>query len=107
MKYNPQIHHRRSIRLKGHDYAQAGDYYITLCVKDRECLLGEIVRNEMKLSMIGKIVRECWEEIPMHFPNATLDEYIIMPNHIHGIIVLSDQVGKEHLIPKDPLVRVQ
>ena len=93
MKYDLKIHHRTSIRLRGHDYTQAGEYYVTLCVKDRECLLGEIVQNHVKLSRIGEIAKKCWEEIPKHFPNAGLDEYVIMPNHIHGVIILDNPVG--------------
>ena len=93
MPYDPLRHHRRSIRLRGYDYAQAGDYYVTLCVKEWESLLGAILRNEMLLSRIGEIVKECWEGIPEHFSNALLDEFVIMPNHMHGIIILVDQVG--------------
>jgi REP element-mobilizing transposase RayT len=81
--------------LKGYDYAQAGEYYVTLCIKDRESLLGEIIRNEMHLSRIGEVVKECWEEIPEHFSHARLDEFAIMPNHMHGIIIL---VGTRHAV---------
>lgn len=102
-KYNPQIHHRRSIRLKGYDYSQAGLYFITICIHNRECLFGEIIgriqnvgvenfkplpQPEMKLNDAGKIANECWLEIPKHFPNAVLHEHIVMPNHVHGIIEL-------------------
>ena len=99
--YNPHIHHRHSIRLKGYDYSQSGLYYITICVQDRKCLFGKIVRindvriedfeprqREMILNDAGKIADNCWLEIPKHFPNAVLHEYIIMPNHVHGIIEL-------------------
>lgn len=98
MKYNPQIHHRRSIRLKGHDYTQAGEYFVTICVKDRECILGNISLDQVKLSRIGEIAKECWERIPQHFSNAGLDEYVIMPNHVHGVIVLTDLVGTRHAV---------
>jgi putative transposase len=104
MKYNPGIHHRRSIRLKRHDYAQAGEYYVTLCVKNRECLLGEIFQDQVKLSPIGEIAKACWKEIPQHFSNAGLDEFVIMPNHIHGILSLKehahDLVGVEYIQPQ-------
>src|SRR5664279_4503146 len=86
MKHNPQIHPRKSIRLKGYDYSQAGLYFITICVHDRKCLFGEIVGDEMILNDFGKIADECWLNIPEHFPNAFLQEYIIMPNHVHGIV---------------------
>ena len=98
--YNPNIHHRHSIRLKGYDYSKAGLYFITICVQDRKCLFGEIVvgvqnfepsnqfRHEMILNDAGKIAGECWLGIPEHFPYAVLHEHIVMPNHVHGIIEL-------------------
>ena len=86
--YNPNIHHRHSIRLKGYDYSQAGLYFITICIKNRECLFGEIVDGKMILNDSGKIAGECWLEIPKHFPNTVLHEHIVMPNHVHGIIEL-------------------
>ena len=69
-KYNPQIHHRRSIRLKGYDYSQAGLYFITICTKDKECFFGRIENDEMILNEAGKIADKCWLDIPKHFPNA-------------------------------------
>ncbi len=97
-KYNPQKHHRRSIRLKGYDYSQAGLYFITICCQNKECLFGQIVNNEMILNNAGKYADKCWLEIPQHLPNAILHEHIIMPNHVHGIIELSD-VGAENFLP--------
>ena len=88
MPYNPNIHHRKSIRLKGYDYSQAGLYYITICVKDRRCLFGNIENREMILNDAGRIANECWLNIPEHFPNVVLHEHVIMPNHVHGIIEL-------------------
>jgi len=88
-KYNPAIHHRKSIRLKGYDYSQNGLYFITICTYNRECLFGEIVDKEMILNDAGKIANECWLNIPEHFPNAVLHEHVVMPNHVHGIIELS------------------
>ena len=89
--YNSNIHHRKSIRLKGYDYSQAGLYFITICVQDRKSLLGEIVgvenfQPQMILNDAGKIADECWLGIPEHFPNTVLYEHIVMPNHFHGII---------------------
>ena len=97
MKYNPQIHHRKSIRLKGYDYSREGLYFITICCHNRDCLFGEIIENndlinptqQMILNDAGKIAIECWLQIPEHFPNVILHEHIIMPNHIHGIIELN------------------
>ena len=85
-KYNPHIHNRKSIRLKGYDYSQAGLYFITICCQNRACLFGKIDDGEMVLNDAGKHAQQCWLEIPKHFPNTTLHEYITMPNHIHGII---------------------
>ncbi len=95
-KYNPHIHHRRSIGLKGYDYSQAGLYFITICCQNRACLFGNVVNGEMKLNDAGKIANDCWMEIPNHFPNVALHEHIVMPNHIHGIIEL---VGAENFPP--------
>lgn len=79
-KYNPDIHHRKSIRLKNYDYSQSGVYFITICTKDRELYF----ENES----IKSITKKYWKEIPRHFKNVKLDEFIIMPNHLHGIIVI-------------------
>ena len=106
LKYNPNIGHRRSIRLKGYDYSQAGLYFITICCHDRLCLFGEIVGAEnnesskIALNDAGKIANQCWMEIPKHFPNSVLHKHIIMPNHVHGIIELkSEPVGAENFPP--------
>jgi len=93
MKYNPKIHHRRSIRLKGYDYSQTGAYFVTICTKNRECLFGEIVNGKIKLDDGGKIAEQCWIDIPKHFPNAIMDEFVIIPNHIHGIVWINSNVG--------------
>lgn len=101
-KYNPNIHHRRSIRLKGYDYSQDGLYFITICVHNMECIFGEIRNGEMTLNDAGEIAHKCWTEIPIHFPNTMLHEYVIMPNHIHGIIEFSrSNVGAKNLSPKN------
>lgn len=92
MKYNPKIHHRQSIRLRGYDYSQPGSYFITLCTQNRECNLGEIMNGEMKFTVRGFIIDEFWSKIPDHFPNVELDEFVVMPNHIHGIIVINDEL---------------
>jgi len=90
VKFDPKIHHRRSIRLQGYDYSQAGAYYVTIVTWQRDFLFGGIVDGEMKLNQRGKIVEECWQAIPEHFPNVELGAYVIMPNHVHGIIVIVD-----------------
>lgn len=83
-------HHRRSLRLKNYDYAQAGAYFVTLCTQNRACLFGEIVDGQMRLHPAGREAGQCWLQIPQHFPNVELDEFVVMPNHVHGIVVLGD-----------------
>ena len=90
-KYDPKKHHRRSIRLPKYDYSSEGMYFVTMNVAEHECLLGEISGNQMRLSTIGQVVKDCWEEIPEHFPNVSLGEYVVMPNHVHGIILIEDR----------------
>jgi len=87
-KFDPQKHHRHSIRLKGYDYSQEGAYYVTVVTLQREFLFGEIVNKEMYLSAYGEIVQNWWEEIPVHFPNVETGAFVIMPNHVHGIIYI-------------------
>jgi REP element-mobilizing transposase RayT len=100
-RYNPHIHHRKSIRLKGYDYARAGLYFITICCHERERLFGEVVNGRMELNAAGKTADECWKEIPAHFPHVILHEHIIMPNHVHGIIELQNinHVGAKNISP--------
>jgi putative transposase len=84
--YNPLIHNRQSIRLKGYDYASEGLYFITLNTQNREKLFGEIKDGVMILNEAGLIAQKYWLEIPEHFPHAALHEFVIMPDHIHGVI---------------------
>lgn len=86
MKYNPNHHHRKSMRLQGYDYSQEGIYFVTLCVKNRECLFGEIKDGEMILNDFGKIAAEEWINTEKIRDNIRIHEYVVMPNHIHGII---------------------
>lgn len=88
MKYNPDKHHRRSIRLPGYDYTQAGLYFITICIWQRECLLGHVVNSTVELSRYGQVVLYNWKILAKKFNNVALGEFVIMPNHIHGIIEL-------------------
>jgi putative transposase len=92
MKFNPDIHHRRSIRLQCYDYSQAGALFVTICTNNRENLFGDIVAGAMQLNYAGQTVERCWVDIPAHFPCVELDEFVVMPNHIHGIIVLTDAI---------------
>lgn len=86
MTYNPQKHHRQSIRLRQYDYAWPGMYFVTICVREKECVLGEVIDGEMRLSEWGRIVHEFWDAIPVHFPNTSIDGRVTMPNHGHVII---------------------
>ena len=89
-RYNPDLHHRRSIRLKGYDYAQSGAYFVTIVTYGRIPLFGEIVDGVMSLNDTGQSIRDDWEWLGLRYPQVTLDEYVVMPNHLHGIIVLTD-----------------
>jgi REP element-mobilizing transposase RayT len=90
MVYNPKIHHRRSIRLKGYDYSQAGAYFITICCDDRICRFAKIVNKEMILNQFGLIAYKEWIKLADRFINFDLDVFQIMPNHVHMILVLKD-----------------
>jgi REP element-mobilizing transposase RayT len=99
MKYDPQKHHGRSIRLKGHDYTSPGAYFITICTHQRQCLFGEIIDGEMQLNEFGKWVDACWKRLPTHFPHLQLDRFVVMPNHIHGILTLTPNPNEPPPIP--------
>ncbi len=86
--YDPAKHHRRSIRLKGHDYAGGGVYFVTLCAQGREPLFGRMQNGACELSEGGRIAEQCWRAIPEHFPEVEAGEFVIMPDHIHGIIFM-------------------
>jgi putative transposase len=90
MRRHQDRHHRRSIRLPYYDYSQSGYYCVTICTQDRELLFGEIIDAEMRLNRLGRMILKCWLAIPVHYPNVELDYYVIMPNHFHGIIHITD-----------------
>lgn len=87
LKFSPQ---RKSIRLKDYDYSSPGGYFVTICTFEKGYVLGEVRDGEMRLNNIGVITKRCWEEIPNHFPNIGLDAFVVMPNHVHGIIIIND-----------------
>jgi putative transposase len=89
MQYNPDIHHRQSIRLKGYDYSRPGAYFITICVQDRHHLFGEIKSGKMVLNEFGLIVAEEWKRSEEIRKEIKLDAFVVMPNHIHGILVIN------------------
>lgn len=88
-KYNPDIHHRRSIRLKNYDYSQNGAYFVTMCVQNHMCLFGEITNGKMILNEFGIIVRDEWVKSAEIRWEIGLDEFIIIPNHFHGIVIIN------------------
>lgn len=89
MPDDSEQHRRRSIRLKEYDYSSDGWYFVTICVQKRECVLGHVSKGDIVLSQIGRIVKECWEWLPQQYPYVGLDEWVIMPNHLHGIIIIN------------------
>jgi putative transposase len=94
MEYNPLIQKRKSIRLKEYDYTSSAEYFITICTYNRKYLFGEIVNEEMRLSPLGLIIQEEWLKTKSIHPEIELDEYVIMPNHLHGIIVIKEESKK-------------
>ncbi len=88
MPYDPSIHHRRSVRLKSYDYSQAGLYFVTICVKQRVAVFGTVVDGNVHLSEKGEIAQQLWNGLPERFPRLEIDEFVIMPDHVHGILVI-------------------
>jgi putative transposase len=104
MKFNPDIHHRKTIRLREYDYSQAGFYFVTICTQDRIPLFGNIIDGVMVLNAAADILQTVWNEISTHYPNVILDGFVIMPNHVHGILEIThkmtpDPVGAIHELP--------
>lgn len=89
---------RKLNRLKGYDYSMNGYYYITVCAYNRQEVFGEIRNKNMQINQYGQIVEEVWFQIPKHFTNIELDKFIIMPNHVHGIIIIKNPVGTGHAL---------
>lgn len=88
MDYDPQIHHRRSIRLAGYDYSQSGAYFVTVCTQGRQTLFGTVADGMMEPNDAGRMIQAAWDGLPQRFPGLELDAFIVMPNHVHGIIVI-------------------
>jgi putative transposase len=102
MKYNPETHHRRSIRLQGYDYSQAGAYFVTIVTQGRVSLFGTIENGEMYLNNAGKMIVKWWNESPNKFSQITLGVFVIMPNHFHGIIIIGGIVGGDLRVSPRP-----
>jgi putative transposase len=96
------LRHRRRLRLRYYDYASSGAYFVTVCTRDRRCTLGEAVQHRVLLSSVGEAVAACWIEIPIHHPSVQLDAFQVMPNHLHGILMLG--VGAGYIRPLQTVV---
>ena len=90
MKHESDKRYRRSIRLRHYDYAQAGAYFVTICTRDKASVFGHVTDREMYLNVFGEAVQACWNDLPRHYSYVELDAFMVMPNHVHGIIVLDD-----------------
>jgi REP element-mobilizing transposase RayT len=90
--YHPDSHHRRLLRLKNYDYSQTGAYFVTICTQNRTCLFGAVVDGEMRLNDVGRMVEHEWFELNHKFTAVEADEFVIMPNHCHGIVIITDGV---------------
>ncbi len=90
MKSNYKDHRRRTIRLKEYDYRQTGAYFVTIVTQGRKYLFGEILDGEMRVNDGGRIIQTVWDDLPNHYANVEVDTFVVMPNHIHGIINLID-----------------
>ncbi|MDL2214989.1 transposase [Dysgonomonas sp. OttesenSCG-928-M03] len=90
---NNPLPQRRTIRLQGYDYSQEGLYFVTICCQDKICRFGKIQNDEVVLNEVGEIVKRYWLDIPNHFPHIILHEFVIMPNHVHGILEIAECVA--------------
>ncbi|HAZ46217.1 MAG TPA: transposase [Cyanobacteria bacterium UBA11369] len=91
MAYDPKKHHRRSIRLPEYDYTQPGAYYITICTYERQCWFGDVENGKMQKNYLGYIAHNFWQALPRRFPHIELDVFVVMPNHLHGILIITDE----------------
>ncbi|MFH0922389.1 MAG: hypothetical protein V1913_18745 [Fibrobacterota bacterium] len=105
----------RSLRLSSGDYAPAGGYFVTVCVKDKRCVFGDVADDAVRLTPSGEAAEACWRAIPEHFPDVSLDEFVVMPDHVHGIIVIErraaagaeERVGRARRARRARRVRVR
>lgn len=94
MSDSKAIRRRKPQRLAHHDYTSTGAYFITVCTKDRQHLFGSVVSEEVRLNQAGKAVKQVWFGLPAHYPLVELDEFVVMPNHVHGILWIVGDTGK-------------
>ncbi|MCR4304252.1 MAG: transposase [Gallionella sp.] len=88
MRDSLDIRHRRSLRLKGYDYSLEGAYFVTICAHGKACLFGDVIGDEMKVNELGRNVQAVWNDLPVHYPHVATDAFVVMPNHVHGVIVI-------------------
>lgn len=101
--YNPDVHHRHSIRLREYDYSSAGAYFVTICAFQRECLFGEVNAGNVICSEAGIIIDDVWRGLVERFPSVVMSDHVVMPNHVHGIVVFTDaRRGAACRAPDDP-----
>lgn len=103
-KSNLEIHRRCSLRLKGYDYSQEGAYFVTVCTQHKVCHFGDIVDGEVRLNNVGRMIESAWNDLPQYYPDVAIDAFVVMPNHIHGIIILTVGAGPR-ACPMDPRAR--
>jgi putative transposase len=105
VRFDPDKYHRRSVRLQGYDYSQPGAYFVTICTHGQECIFGYVIDDLMELSPYGEMVWQTWRGLPERFERVELDQFVVMPNHVHGIVVITPpnvgaiQVGVIHELP--------
>jgi putative transposase len=90
---NSTLRRRGSLRLKGYDYSMAGAYFVTICTQDRACLFGDVAAGAMRLNEAGQMVATLWDGLAARFPSVEIDRFVVMPNHLHGILVLDADAG--------------
>jgi len=105
MGFDPERYHRRSVRLRGYDYATPGAYFITICTFGRACLFADPCDDGVVLNGAGRIAEVAWRDLPAHFPNVELDAFVVMPNHVHGIVMLTERTPTRVPLP-DESVRI-
>jgi len=93
VRFDPDKYRRRSIRLQGYDYSQPGAYFVTICTHGQQNILGDVIDDSVHMSPLGEIVGQMWRGLPGRFERVELDQFVVMPNHVHGIIVITPVVG--------------
>jgi REP element-mobilizing transposase RayT len=111
MPYNPVLHHRRSIRLQGYDYAHDGVYFTTICTVEKRCVFGDVINEQMRLNQTGEVVAKTWAWLQEQYDFVELDEWIVMPNHLHGILVIhtmeNQSKGGSRTAPTENMTKVK